>query len=126
MTGGTKDWARMKTMKKTAILTTKIKNRDHVTAAQFETALIEEVRKAQGMNIPRNSISSVVAFCLMFESRLFGPRDPKKRTASFNAMVSGVIEDAKVERAQAELKERESTEATEAAKHKILLTGFNN
>jgi hypothetical protein len=92
---------------------TKVRTRNRVTAAQFEDALLEEVTHAQGMNIPRNVISNCTSFCVLLEAKLFGKRDPV-RSASFNAMLQHVVEDARVERAEQETKWREQRKAEES------------
>ena len=91
-----------------------VTTRNRVTASQFEDALLMEVTHAQGMNIPRNVISNCVSFCVLFEAKLFGRRDPAKRSASFNTMLQRVVEDARVERAEQETKWREQRKAEES------------
>lgn len=96
------------------------KQKDRVTANQLEQALLEQVEYVSHMNVSRNLISNNVTFCEMLVTRLFGQRDPGKRTDAYKEMVRKTIEDAQVERAEFELKMKEQRAAQE---RKIVVPG---
>jgi tRNA(Glu) U13 pseudouridine synthase TruD len=96
------------------------KQKDRVTANQLEQALLEQVEYVSHMNVSRNVISNNVTFCEMLVGRLFGPRDPGKRTEAYKRMVQKVMEDARVERAEFEMRMKEQRAAQE---RKIVLPG---
>lgn len=85
-----------------------------ITATQFDIAVAEEIRHAQGMNIPKNSISSVASFCVLVGNRLFGQRGHEQRTDEFNKLFQQVMVDAQIERAEYETHEREQRRQQES------------
>jgi hypothetical protein len=96
------------------------KQKDRVTANQLEQALLEQVEYVSHMNVSRNVISNNVTFCELLIGRLFGPREPSKRTEACKQMVQKVMEDARVERAEFEMKMKEQRAAQE---RKIIVPG---
>lgn len=96
------------------------RQKDRVTAAQFDQALLEEIQQKRGLNIPVNALSSAVTFCVMVQNRLFGVRLADKRTATFNEAFKQLMEDAQVERAQHKLQQEE---AARQADNKIVMPG---
>lgn len=77
------------------------------TANQLDQALVEEIELKRKMRFPVNAISSAAMFCDMVIQRLCGPREMSKRSAVFQETFTRLIEDAKVERAEYTMKERQ-------------------
>jgi len=85
-------------------MTTKSKR---VTANQFDTALLEQIAHAKGMNVSPNVISHAVTFCVLVGNRLYGERRQDARSEAFKTAFQQVFEDARVERAEYAMKERQ-------------------
>ena len=91
--------------------------KDRVTVNQFDIALTEEIQHARGMHVQTNMVSNAAMFALMLRKRLYGE---VKMVAAASAVVTRLMEDAKVERAEYELQQRE---AARRAERKIVLPG---
>jgi hypothetical protein len=96
------------------------RQKDRVTAAQFDQALLEQIEHYRNTNVSANQLASVATFAELLGRRLFGTRGPAKRTAGFTECFNKLIGDAKVERYEARERERA---ATEAAKRSVLMPG---
>jgi len=83
------------------------KIRKHATPAQLDQAICNQVRHAQGMNVPAQSISIAMMFSILIGNSLFGARGPDKHTKEFNELLHEVMSNARAERAEWELKQRE-------------------
>lgn len=92
--------------------------RDRITSTQFDTALLEEITHCRTLNVPTNSVSSAASFTLMVRKRLYGA--DCKLTEATNAALSRLIADAKAERAQHEIEERERQKQ---AQRRVILPG---
>ena len=81
-----------------------------VTTNQFDQALIEEITHARGMNNPTNLVSNAVMFSLMLRKRLYGD---VKMTDAAATSVSRLMNDAKAERAEYEIRQKEAARQQE-------------
>lgn len=86
--------------------------RDRITATQFDTALTEQINYARSMNIRVNEVSVGTMFAMMLRKRLYGGDNKLSQTA--NEVVSRLMQDAKAERAQYELEEKERQRQSES------------
>ena len=76
-----------------------------ITTNQFDQALTEEITHARGMNIPTNMVSNAVMFSLMLRKRLYGD---VKMTDGAATVVSRLMNDAKAERAEYDIRQKEA------------------
>lgn len=83
------------------------RSKTRATATQFETALIEELKHAQGQNIPANALSSVTSFTLLIARRLYGDR---AMGAELSALYNEIRFNAVEERKEADRQERRAVE----------------
>jgi len=96
------------------------KQKDRVTAAQFDQAIFEEIAHARGLNVPSNALSSALTFGELISKRLFGERPARNRSTAYLEMYKEVVDLAREERRQAILKARE---AQQAAEQRIIIPG---
>jgi hypothetical protein len=93
------------------------RQKSRVTANQIDQALYEQIRHAQGMNIPSNAVSSAATFCCLVIKRLF---EDHKLSEPLNSTMIEVIRKAKEERALAEIAAQQESRAKE---HGLILPG---
>ena len=107
-----------------------MKQKVRITANQFDQALLEQIEHARNLNIPANAISSAACFCDLVAKRLFGLREPSKRSEALIKAFQKVLEDARVERAEYETKMREQLrrkqETKRASQSRIIVPGRSN
>lgn len=84
--------------------------KSRVTANQFDQALIEEIAHARGMNVQANMVSNAVMFTLMLRKRVYGD---VKMTDGASTVVSRLMNDAKAERAEYEIRQKEAVRQQE-------------
>ena len=96
------------------------RQKDRITACQFDQALIEKIRNIQSLNIPRNAVASAMTFTESVGIALFGVREPSKRSPGYVDLLKKVIEDARCERATYDLEQRE---LAEAERRRIVMPG---
>lgn len=80
-----------------------MKQKERITANQFDQVLLEQIN--------------------LLTKKLFGGRDSSKHSLEFVEALHRLIEDARVERAEYEMKEREARRKQEADKPRIILPG---
>ena len=81
-----------------------------VTTNQFDQALTEEIAHARGMNVQTNMVSNAVMFSLMLRKRLYGD---VKMLDSASTIVARLMNDAKAERAEYEIRQKEAARQQE-------------
>ena len=81
-----------------------------ITKNQFDQAIAEEITHARGMNIPTNMVSNAVMFSLMLRKRLYGDVKMIDSTAT---VVSRLMNDAKAERAEYDIRQKEAARQQE-------------
>jgi hypothetical protein len=84
--------------------------KSRVTANQFDQGLVEEITHARGINVTTNMVSNAVMFSLMVRKRLYGD---VKMTDSASTVVSRLMQDAKAERAEYEIRQKEAARQQE-------------
>jgi hypothetical protein len=99
------------------------RQKTRATAAQFDQALLEQTKHVQGLNIPRNMISSAVMFAELVGRRLFGERLPKDRSPEFMKKIVEVMDDAKTEREQEAARAREQMKKVADVQPRIIIPG---
>jgi hypothetical protein len=102
------------------------RQKDRVTANQFDQALLEEIQQKRGMNIPVNALSSAVTFAIMIHNRLFGVRTAAQRSGPFNEAFERLMTDAKAERAAYAIQQEQEQKKLADQSRIVLPTGFRN
>ena len=92
--------------------------KERFTANQFDIAMMEEITHARGMNVSVNMVSNAAMFAMMIRKRLFGKE--AKMSATVSAVVTRLMEDAKAERAEYELRRQEEAKRAE---RQVLMPG---
>lgn len=87
-----------------------MKQKDRITANQFDQALMEQISHVRSMNINVIELSSATMYTLMVRKRLYGDA---KMSAGPSQAISRVVEDAKVARATFEMQQKQQQEAAQ-------------
>jgi hypothetical protein len=96
------------------------RQKDRITAVQFDQALLEQIEHYRDTNVSKNQLASVATFAELLGRKLFGQRETDKRAPGFREVFNRLIDDAKVERYEAQEQQRREEEA---AKRKLVLPG---
>lgn len=101
-----------------------MKQKERITANQFDQALLEQINHYRGMNVHKNSLAASVCFADLLAKKIFGFRAPATRSPEFIKALNQLVEDARVERAEYEMKEREAqAEEKRRQQSRIIMPG---
>jgi adenosyl cobinamide kinase/adenosyl cobinamide phosphate guanylyltransferase len=94
--------------------------KSRITANQFDQALIEEITHARAMNVQTNMVSNAVMFSLMLRKRLYGD---VKMIDGVSTVVARLMNDAKAERAEYEIRQKEAARQQEQQRNRVIIPG---
>jgi hypothetical protein len=97
-----------------------MKQKDRVTVAQFDQALMEQISHVRSMNVNVIELASCTMYTLMVRKRLFGEL---KLARGPSEAIGRLMEDAKIARAQYEMQAQETAKRQERQERRIIVPG---